>query len=168
MKNLKNLITDITNFPKQGIVFKDIAPLLANPNAFAYVIDKMAQLCKEADIIVAPDARGFIFGTPVAYKLNKPFIMVRKKGKLPGPTISQKYDLEYGDNTLEIQDKILKPGQKAIIIDDVLATGGTTKAIIDLLQSQGVKVLANVVLMVLNELDGYKKISKLIDVKSIL
>lgn len=121
-------IRTVNDFPEKGVKFKDISLLLANVKALNYTINKMAKLAKEADIIVGPDARGFLFGTPVAAKLKKPFIMVRKKGKLPGEVISYDYGLEYGKNVLEIQKGITKPGQKAIIIDDVLATGGTIRS----------------------------------------
>ena len=112
-------IRTVNDFPEKGVKFKDISLLLANGKALNYTINKMAKLAKDADIIVGPDARGFLFGTPVAAKLKKPFIMVRKKGKLPGEVISYDYGLEYGKNVLEIQKGITKPGQKAIIIDDV-------------------------------------------------
>ncbi|MFV8459073.1 adenine phosphoribosyltransferase [Mycoplasma sp. CR] len=154
--NLNKFINHVPDFPKPGIIFKDIAPLLNNPEAFNYVIDQMAQYVADADIIVAPDARGFIFGTPVAYKAKKPFVMVRKKGKLPGKVIQQNYDLEYGNNTLEIQAEVLKPGLKAVIVDDILATGGTTKAIIDLLKNQGIAVTDLVVLAEIPELQAAK------------
>ncbi|MFV8468632.1 adenine phosphoribosyltransferase [Mycoplasma sp. VS42A] len=154
--NLQKFINNVPDFPKPGIIFKDIAPLLNDPEAFNYVIDQMSQYVANADIIVAPDARGFIFGTPVAYKMKKPFVMVRKKGKLPGKVVQQNYDLEYGNNTLEIQAEVLKPGLKAVIVDDILATGGTTKAIIDLLHNQGIEVTDLVVLATIPELDGAK------------
>ncbi|SMC16482.1 adenine phosphoribosyltransferase [Mycoplasmopsis agassizii] len=147
-------IKDVKDFPTKGIVFKDISPLLANGEALNYTITTMAELAKEADIIVGPDARGFLFGTPVAAFLKKPFIMVRKAGKLPGEVITRKYALEYGKNILEIQKGYVQKGQKAIIIDDVLATGGTLNAIVDLLESQGVEVIKIIVLMELTFLDG--------------
>ncbi|WP_416754318.1 adenine phosphoribosyltransferase [Mycoplasma sp. 654] len=154
--DLQKFINHVPDFPKKGIIFKDIAPLLNNPDAFNYVIDEMSKYVADADIIVAPDARGFIFGTPVAYKAKKPFVMVRKKGKLPGKVVQQNYDLEYGNSTLEIQAEVLKPGLKAVIIDDILATGGTTKAIVDLLANQGIEVTDLVVLAVIPELNGAK------------
>ncbi|WP_027122573.1 adenine phosphoribosyltransferase [Metamycoplasma spumans] len=154
---LKRLIRTVENFPKDGVKFKDISLLLADGEALHYTIDKMAQLAEDADIIVGPDARGFLFGTPVAAKLSKPFIMVRKKGKLPGEVISYDYGLEYGRNILEIQKGLVKPGQKAVIIDDVLATGGTLEAITKLLQDQGVIVSKIIVLM---ELGGFEEARK--------
>ncbi|MGZ9413762.1 adenine phosphoribosyltransferase [Mycoplasma sp. 480] len=152
--DLIKYIRDVQDFPKKGILFKDISPLLANGEVLRYVIDKMSELSKDADIIIGPDARGFLFGTPVAAMLKKPFIMVRKPNKLPGEVVSMNYDLEYGSNALEVQKGMIKPGQKAIIIDDVLATGGTTRAIINLVESQGATVEKIVLLMELEELKG--------------
>ncbi|ACF07397.1 adenine phosphoribosyltransferase [Metamycoplasma arthritidis] len=156
---LKEYIRTIDNFPKKGIKFKDISLLLANGEALHYTIEEMAKLAKDADIIVGPDARGFLFGTPVAAKLKKPFIMVRKKGKLPGEVIGYEYALEYGTNVLEIQKGITKAGQKAVIIDDVLATGGTLEAITKILNSLGVEVLRIIVLMELDGFDARKKLN---------
>lgn len=152
-------IRDVKDFPKKGILFKDISPLLANGEVLNYVIEKMSELAKNADIIIGPDARGFLFGTPVAARLKKPFIMVRKPGKLPGEVVSMNYDLEYGSNVLEVQKGMIKPGQKAVIIDDVLATGGTTKAIIKLIESQGATVDKVILLMELEELKGSQKLA---------
>ncbi|WP_033161351.1 adenine phosphoribosyltransferase [[Mycoplasma] collis] len=157
---LINYIKDVKDFPKKGIIFKDISPLLANGEALNYTIEIMSELSKEADIIIAPDARGFLFGTPVAAKLSKPLIMVRKKGKLPGKVIQKSYDLEYGNNIIELQENMVHKGQKAIIIDDVLATGGTVNAICELLESQGVEVIKILFLMELNSLNGRQKIAK--------
>ncbi|QKT05542.1 adenine phosphoribosyltransferase [Mycoplasma sp. OR1901] len=165
---IKNLIRDIPNFPKEGIIFKDISPLLADGEALNYTITKIAEYAKDADIIVGPDARGFLFGTPAATILKKPFIMVRKPNKLPGEVISMEYDLEYGSNKLELQKGFVKEGQKAVIIDDVLATGGTTKAIIKLLESQGVIVTKVIVLLELKELNGRKLIGNDIEVVSLI
>ncbi len=156
--NLKQYIRDVENFPKEGILFRDISPLLANGEALSESIDVIGEFCKDADVIVGPDARGFIFGTPVAARLKKPFVMVRKPGKLPGKIMSESYDLEYGSNVLEIQEGMIKPGQKVVIVDDLMATGGTTKAIIDLLHKVGAEVLRVVVLIELEELRGTDKI----------
>ncbi|QNM93501.1 adenine phosphoribosyltransferase [Mycoplasma sp. Pen4] len=166
--NLKDYIIDVPNFPKPGITFKDISPLLNQPEAFKHVIDLMSEHAKDANMVVAPDARGFIFGTPVAYATHKPFIMVRKPGKLPGQTVKQNYDLEYGTNSLEIQVNVLKPGTNAVIVDDVLATGGTVKAIIDLLNSQGIKVTKLIVLYELKALNGREKLPKDIEIISLI
>jgi adenine phosphoribosyltransferase len=156
--NLEKYITNIPDFPEKGINFKDISPLLANGEALNYSVMKMVESCRDADIILGPDARGFLFGTPVAAILSKPFVMVRKQKKLPGEVIQKEYLLEYGEkNILEIQTNRIQPGQKVIIIDDVLATGGTTKAIIDLVESQGGIVSKIVFLLELTELHGANK-----------
>ncbi|VEU70581.1 adenine phosphoribosyltransferase [Mycoplasmopsis glycophila] len=166
--NIKDLIRDVPNFPKEGILFKDISPLLANGEALNYTIKEIAKHCEDADIIVGPDARGFLFGTPAAAFLKKPFIMVRKPHKLPGKVISLNYDLEYGSNTLEIQEGFVQKGQKAVIVDDVLATGGTTQAIIRLLQSQGVIVTKVIVLLELVELKGRNLFDSKIETVSLI
>ncbi|AKF41512.1 adenine phosphoribosyltransferase [Mycoplasmopsis canis UF31] len=166
--DISKLIRDVKDFPKKGIIFKDISPLLANGEALNYTINKIADNAKDADIIVGPDARGFLFGTPAAAFLKKPFIMVRKPHKLPGEVISMSYDLEYGSNVLEIQKGFVKSGQKAVIVDDVLATGGTTKAIIKLLESQGVEVTKVIVLLELSELKGRELIGKNIEIISLV
>ncbi|MGY6171806.1 adenine phosphoribosyltransferase [Candidatus Mycoplasma pogonae] len=158
MKLIK-YIRDVQDFPKKGILFKDISPLLADGKALQYTINKMAELAKDADIIIGPDARGFLFGTPTAAQLGKPFIMVRKPNKLPGEVIAFEYDLEYGSNILEVQKGMIKPGQKAIIIDDVLATGGTLDAIIKLVESQNAIVEKIIVLMELEDLKGREKLN---------
>nr|WP_318023586.1 adenine phosphoribosyltransferase [Mycoplasmopsis canis] len=168
MMDISKLIRDVKDFPKKGIIFKDISPLLANGEALNYTINKIVDNAKDADIIVGPDARGFLFGTPAAAFLKKPFIMVRKPHKLPGEVISMSYDLEYGSNVLEIQKGFVKSGQKAVIVDDVLATGGTTKAIIKLLESQGVEVTKVIVLLELSELKGRELIGKNIEIISLV
>lgn len=158
--NLKSLIRKVNDFPEKGIVFRDISFLLANGEALNYTIQQMAQLAQEADIIVGPGARGFLFGTATAAFLKKPFIMVRKQGKLPGKVIQGKpFAVEYRKNTvLEIQENIVKPNQKAVIIDDVLATGGTLLNVVEILRSQQVEVIKIIVLIKLNYLDGFKKL----------
>ncbi|WP_027121112.1 adenine phosphoribosyltransferase [Mycoplasma leonicaptivi] len=166
--DIKKLIRDVQDFPKKGVLFKDISPLLANGEALNYTINKIAEIAKDTDIIVGPDARGFLFGTPAAAFLKKPFIMVRKPNKLPGEVISMSYDLEYGSNQLELQKGFVKKGQKAVIVDDVLATGGTLNAIVKLLQSQGVIVEKIVVLMELSELNGRKLIDASVEVISLI
>lgn len=155
--NLEKYIRNVPNFPKQGIMFKDISPLLANGVALNYTIMEMSKIAQDCDIIVGPDARGFLFGTPVAAFLKKPFIMVRKPGKLPGKVISKSYDLEYGNNVLQIQEGFVKKGQTVAIVDDVLATGGTTKAIVKLLEELGAKVKKVILLLELTDLKGRDK-----------
>lgn len=165
--NLIEYIRDVKDFPIEGIVFKDISPLLANGEVLNYTINQMAELAKDADVIIGPDARGFLFGTPTAAFLKKPFIMVRKPKKLPGDVISFEYDLEYGKSTLEIQTNMLKKGQKVAIIDDVLATGGTMKAIINLIESQGAVLHKVIFLLELGFLNGIEKLKKY-DVSSLI
>nr|WP_318024490.1 adenine phosphoribosyltransferase [Mycoplasmopsis gallinacea] len=168
MMDIKKLIRDVKDFPKPGIIFKDISPLLANGEALSYTIDQIASHCNDVDVIVGPDARGFLFGTPTAAQLKKPFIMVRKPHKLPGEVISMNYDLEYGSNVLEIQKGFIQKGQKVAIVDDVLATGGTTKAIIKLLESQGAIVSKIIVLLELKELKGRELLGKETEVISLI
>lgn len=129
--DLKEIIASIPDFPKKGIMFRDITPVLANPEAMEEVIDKMADFAKEikADVIVAPEARGFFFGAPLALKTGLPFYPVRKPGKLPREVISESYTLEYGTDELQIHADALQPGQRVLIVDDLLATGGTVQAI---------------------------------------
>ncbi|EGV00517.1 adenine phosphoribosyltransferase [Mycoplasmopsis columbina SF7] len=158
--HLEKYIRNVEDFPKKGINFKDISPLLANGEALFYTIKTMADYASDCDIIVGPDARGFLFGTPTAAFLKKPFIMVRKPGKLPGEVIARQYDLEYGSNTLEIQKGFIQPGQTVAIVDDVLATGGTTKAIIKLLQEQGAIVKKVILLLELEDLKGRDLLSE--------
>ncbi|MGL5617781.1 MAG: adenine phosphoribosyltransferase [Metamycoplasmataceae bacterium] len=166
--NLKPYIENIQNFPEENVNFKDISPLLANGKALNYCVMKMVEVSKDADVILGPDARGFLFGTPVAAILSKPFVMVRKEKKLPGKVIQKEYTLEYGEkNILEIQANRIKPGQKVIIIDDVLATGGTIRAIVDLVTSQGGIVLKIIFLLELVELQGADKF-KGIDIVSLI
>ena len=141
--NLKNFIADVPNFPTDGILFRDITPLLQNGEAFKYACDQIAEFAKAqgATIIVGPESRGFIFGCPVATKLNVGFVPVRKPGKLPRETVQVEYSLEYGKNVLAMHKDVLKPGDKVVIIDDLLATGGTLKATIELIESLGVEVV---------------------------
>lgn len=160
--NLKDKIREIQDFPKKGISFKDITTILSDPTAFQYAIDKIVEVLKDVDfdVIVAPEARGFIVGTPVAYALNKAFVPVRKKGKLPYKTVSYTYDLEYNTDTVEIHADALKLGQKVVVIDDLLATGGTVKAITSLCESEGAEIVKLVFLIELLNLDGKKELSK--------
>lgn len=132
--NLKDYISSYENFPKAGINFKDISPLIANKKALEYTVFEMAESCRGADVIVGLDARGFIFGSLIAKNLNKPFVMIRKKWKLPGITHSVSYGLEYGKDTIEIQQGSILPWQKVALVDDLLATGGTIQAAIDLVE----------------------------------
>nr|WP_307992322.1 adenine phosphoribosyltransferase [uncultured Niameybacter sp.] len=153
---LNALIRDVENFPKEGILFKDITPLLQDAKGLQESIDQMAKEVQdvEFDLVVGPESRGFIFGVPLAYKLQKGFVPVRKPGKLPYKTIGQSYDLEYGSNTIEMHIDAIKPGQKVIIVDDLLATGGTTKAMVELIEKLGGEVVKIVYLIELEGLNG--------------
>ncbi|MGL5520024.1 MAG: adenine phosphoribosyltransferase [Metamycoplasmataceae bacterium] len=156
--DLEKYINTYYDFPEKGIEFKDISPLLANGETLHYVVEKMSSLAKGADIILGPDARGFLFGTPVAFNLRKPFVMVRKPHKLPGKVVDIEFDYEYGKNKhLEMQDNLIKKGDKVAIIDDVLATGGTMEAIVKLVEKQGGKVIKIIFLMELLKFDARKK-----------
>lgn len=137
--NYKDYITSIKDFPKEGIIFRDITTFIGHGEAFRASIKEFAEFAKEkgADVIVGPESRGFIFGAPVAAELGIGFVPVRKPGKLPREVISCSYDLEYGSNTVEIHKDAIKKGQKVVIIDDLLATGGTTEAAIKLIEELG-------------------------------
>lgn len=149
--DLKDFIASHPDFPKPGILFRDISPLLAHPESLRYAGFELARHAQDADVIAGLDARGFIFGTLVAQILEKPFVMIRKKGKLPWKTIGTQYSLEYGDNSIEIQNDAIKPGQKVVIIDDLLATGGTMQAAAHLVESVGGLVDAILCLIALDE-----------------
>jgi adenine phosphoribosyltransferase len=154
--DLSRYIINVPDFPEKGIQFKDITPLIGDAKAFKYTIDQMAAFAKAqgADLIVGPDARGFIFGTPVSYALDLGFIPVRKPGKLPRKVLEESYDLEYGSNTLAVHEEDIKPGQNIFIIDDLLATGGTLKATINLIEKLGGKVVGCAFLIELDFLGG--------------
>lgn len=149
--NLGDHIAEYRNFPKLGILFRDISPLLAHPEALRYACYEMARYAHGADVIAGLDARGFIFGARVAEILGKPFVMIRKKGKLPGNTVWVDYSLEYGDNSIEIQSDAINPGDKVAIIDDLLATGGTLAAAADLVEKVWWKVHSLICLLSLDE-----------------
>lgn len=160
MKTVKDYIRNIPDFPKKGIMFRDISTLVSNSEGFHLTIDTMCDLVKDLDfdIIAGAESRGFIFAAPMAYKLNKPFLMVRKKGKLPGKTISQAYDLEYGSAEMEIHADSIKPGQRVLIIDDLIATGGSTECIIKLVEKLEGIVVGVCVLVELVDLKGRERI----------
>lgn len=154
--DLKNYIASIPGFPKEGIIFRDITPILQNPEALKEVNDAFCDFAKEvgADLIVAPEARGFFFGSTMALTLNKGFVPVRKPGKLPRETISQGYGLEYGTDTLCMHTDAIKPGQKVVIVDDLLATGGTVEAIIKMVKQLGGEVVGCCFIIELDDLHG--------------
>jgi adenine phosphoribosyltransferase len=160
---LKSCIRDVPDFPKSGIVFKDITPLCANAKAFRHFVDVLADHYRplKPDLVVAVDARGFVFGGPLAYQLGTGVVLVRKKGKLPADTIQADYDLEYGSATLEMHLHAIQPGQKVVIIDDLLATGGTVKATIDLCRQQGAEIIGCAFLVELAFLHGRQKLENI-------
>ncbi len=153
---LKDYIRVQEDFPHKGISFKDVSPLLENPKAFAYTIAKMKEIAEKwnPDIIVGPESRGFLFGAPLALEMNKGFLMARKAGKLPGESLSIHYELEYGSATLEIPAFAIKKGTKVLIVDDLLATGGTVKALETLFEKAGAEVVGFITLIELTDLKG--------------
>lgn len=159
-RNLNSLIRTIPDFPKPGISFKDITPLIANGDAFLNVSKQIAQLSQECDHIAGIEARGFIFASSVCALTGKGFIPIRKSGKLPGETISSTYDLEYGTATLEIHTDIIKQGSKVLVVDDVLATGGTAIAATKLLTAAGLIPMRLVFLLAIPELNGMARIAE--------
>lgn len=154
--NLKDYIASVQDFPKEGILFRDITPLMADGNAFRQSCDMMIEFAKKvgATVIVGPESRGFIFGCPVAHALSIGFVPVRKPGKLPRETVSIKYDLEYGSNELHMHKDSIKKGDKVLIIDDLLATGGTVEATIKLVEGMGGEVVGCGFLIELEDLHG--------------
>ena len=160
MKKLEEYVRSIPDFPEEGIIFRDITSVLQDGEGLALAIDTMQNLVAdlEIDVVAGAESRGFIFGTPIAYNLKKPFVLIRKKGKLPCETISREYDLEYGTTTIEIHKDAVKPGQKVLLVDDLIATGGTTEAMIKLVEDLGGEVVGVLVLVELAGLEGRKKI----------
>lgn len=160
MKKLEEYVRSIPDFPEKGIIFRDVTSVLQDADGLHLAIETMQNLVKDldVDVIAGPESRGFIFGTPIAYNMHKPFVLIRKKGKLPCETVSIDYELEYGTATIEMHKDSIKPGQKVLIVDDLIATGGTTKAMINLVESLGGEVVGVVVLMELAGLEGRKKI----------
>ena len=159
--NLEDYIAVVPDWPKKGVQFLDITPLLANGEAYNYTIDLMSKIALElnADVIVGPESRGFMFACPVAAKIKKSFIPVRKKGKLPRETISYTYDLEYGTDTLYMHKDAIKKGQKVVIIDDIVAIGGTLNAAANLIEQLGGEVVGMIALIGLTSLPGVKRLA---------
>ena len=157
----RDYIRDIPDFPKPGIMFKDITPLLAHPQAFAAVIDRLAQAFgdQKLDAVAAAEARGFIFGAPLALALGVGFVPIRKPGKLPYATIAMEYQLEYGSDRLEVHSDALKPGSRVLLLDDVLATGGTMRACCDLVAQSGAEVAACAFILELDFLKGRDRLT---------
>ena len=169
MKDVKDYVRTIPDFPEEGIMFRDVTSVIQDPDGLMLAIDGLDKLLEgvEYDVVVGPESRGFIFGVPVAYKNHKSFVPVRKKGKLPCETIEETYDLEYGTATIEIHTDAIKPGQKVAIVDDLIATGGTTQAIIRLIERLGGEVVKIAFLMELEGLDGRAKLAGY-DVQSVI
>ena len=167
MKNLEDYIESINNFPKEGIVFRDVTSVLSDKDGLKLAIDSMQEELKDIDfdIVVAPESRGFIFGMPIAYNMNKAFVPVRKKGKLPRETIEQEYSLEYGTAILQMHKDSIKPGDRVVIVDDLIATGGTIEAIIKIVEKLGGKVVRVCALIELVDLKA-RELLKDTDIKS--
>lgn len=161
MKPIEEYVVSIPDFPEPGIIFRDVTSVLQDADGLALAIDLMQEKLRDVkfDLVVGPESRGFIFGVPIAYNLHKPFVPIRKKGKLPCETVSVKYELEYGTAELEIHRDAIKPGQRVVIIDDLIATGGTNEAIIKLIEDLGGEVVKTVFLMELAGLKGREKLA---------
>lgn len=169
MKKLEDYVRSIPDFPEPGIIFRDVTSILQDADGLQLAINSIMDLLKgvEADVIVGTESRGFIFGVPVAYNLHKPFIPVRKKGKLPCETIFCEYDLEYGSAVVEMHKDAIKPGQKVVLIDDLMATGGTMEAAAKLVEQLGGEVVKMVFVMELAGLNGRDRLKKY-DVASVI
>lgn len=156
MKKVEDYICSIPDFPEPGIIFRDVTSVLQDQEGLQMAIDEMVKLLDgvDCDVIAGTESRGFIFGMPIAYLLHKPFILVRKVGKLPRETVSKTYDLEYGTATIEIHKDAIVPGQKVVLVDDLIATGGTMKAAAELVEELGGEVVKIIFLMELAGLKG--------------
>ena len=168
-KKLEEYVVTIPDFPEPGIMFRDITSVIQDPDGLKLAVDGLVDLVKglDYDLIVGPESRGFIFGVPVAYLTGKGFIPVRKKGKLPRETVSQKYDLEYGQAEIEIHKDAVQPGQKVVIVDDLIATGGSAEAAAKLVEQLGGEVVKMIFVMELAGLEGRKRLGKY-DVDSLI
>jgi adenine phosphoribosyltransferase len=158
---ITTLVRDVPDYPQAGVVFKDITPLLADGKAFAAVVDALAATYAPVDKVAGIEARGFILAAPVACRLGAGFVPIRKKGKLPGATFAQAYDLEYGTATVEVLADAFEPGDRVLVIDDVLATGGTARATADLVRRTGARVAGLAVLLELSFLRGRARLTDL-------
>ena len=169
MKKLEEYVRSIPDFPEEGIIFRDVTSVLQDKDSLKMAIDEIQKELEgvDFDLVLGPESRGFIFGVPVAYNRNKGFIPVRKKGKLPCETVEMEYDLEYGTAVIEMHKDAIKPGQKVVIIDDLIATGGTIEAITKLVESLGGEVVKIVFLMELEGLKGRDKL-KNYDIASVI
>lgn len=169
MKRLEDYVVSIPDYPEPGIIFRDVTSILQDAEGLKLAIDSLqAELDGlDFDVIAGTESRGFIFGMPIAYNLHKPFVLVRKKGKLPKETVSASYDLEYGSAEIEMHKDSIKPGQKVVLIDDLIATGGTIEAAAKLVESLGGEVVRIIFLMELAGLKGREKL-KNYDVRSVI
>ncbi len=160
-KKLEEFVVSIPDFPEKGIIFRDVTSVLQDAEGLRLAVDTMQEKVKDLDydVVAGPESRGFIFGTPIAYNNKKPFVLIRKAGKLPRETVSVSYDLEYGKATIEMHRDSIKPGQRVLIVDDLIATGGTTEAMIKLIEQLGGVVVGIVVLIELAGLKGREKIA---------
>lgn len=156
MKELKDYVKSIPDFPEPGIIFRDVTSILQDADGLHLAVDSILKMLDgvDYDVVVGPESRGFIFGVPVAYEQHKAFVPVRKKGKLPREVISAEYDLEYGSAVIEMHKDAIQPGQKVVIVDDLIATGGTTEAIIGLIEQLGGEVVKICFVMELAGLNG--------------
>lgn len=162
MKSIEEYVVSIPDFPEKGIIFRDVTSVLQDAEGLHLAIDLMQEKLDgiDFDVVVGPESRGFIFGVPIAYNMKKAFVPVRKKGKLPRETVSAEYELEYGTAVIEMHKDAIKPGQKVVVIDDLIATGGTTEAIIKLVEELGGEVVKIVFLMELAGLKGRERLKK--------
>ena len=169
MKKIEEYVRSIPDFPEPGIIFRDVTSILQDPDGLKLSIDLIQEKLEglDFDVIAGTESRGFIFGMPIAYNLHKPFVLVRKKGKLPRETVSASYDLEYGSAEIEMHKDSIKPGQKVVLIDDLIATGGTIEAAAKLVESLGGEVVRIIFLMELAGLKGREKL-KNYDVRSVI
>ena len=169
MKKIEEYVRSIPDFPEPGIIFRDITSVLQDADGLQLAIDSMIKLLDgvDYDVVAGTESRGFIFGVPIAYEMHKPFVPVRKKGKLPCETISQSYDLEYGQATIEMHKDSIKPGRKVVLVDDLIATGGTIEAAIKLVEQLGGEVVKVIFLMELAGLKGRERL-KGYDVASVI
>ncbi len=169
MKKIEEYVRSIPDFPEEGIIFRDVTSVLQDADGLKLAIDSMMELLDgvEFDVIVGTESRGFIFGVPIAYEMGKPFVPARKKGKLPCETISVTYDLEYGSAEVEMHKDAIKPGQKVVLVDDLIATGGTIEACAKMIEMLGGEVVKIIFLMELAGLKGRDKLKKY-DVASVI
>lgn len=159
-KKLEDYVTSIPDYPEPGIIFRDITTILQDKDGLHLAVDKLIEMLEglDFDLVVGPESRGFIFSVPVAYAMNKGFVPMRKKGKLPRKTVSMTYELEYGQDVIEMHEDAIKPGQKVVIIDDLIATGGTTEAMIKLIEQMGGEVVKLAYVIELAGLKGRERL----------